>query len=133
MNQPQSAEPSAADLVKRATEQFSELVREELRLARAEMKDKGKKAGIGGGLYGGAGITAFLALQALVATGIAALALVLPVWASGLIVTAILAALAAILALAGRKKTRSAAPLAPEQAAENVRADIQEIKERAQR
>ncbi|WP_349362071.1 phage holin family protein [Streptomyces sp. H27-C3] len=58
----QSAEPSAAELVKRASEQLADLVREEHGLTRTEMKEKGKRAGLGGGLYGGAGLTAFLAL-----------------------------------------------------------------------
>ncbi|HET6859389.1 MAG TPA: phage holin family protein [Streptomyces sp.] len=129
----QSAEPSAAELVKRASEQLAELVREELRLARTEMKEKGKRAGLGGGLYGGAGLTGFLALQALVATAIAALAVVLPVWAGGLIVTGVLAAVAGILALLGRRETRRAAPLAPEEAVASVRTDIEELKGRAHR
>ncbi|MGR8007240.1 phage holin family protein [Streptomyces hypolithicus] len=130
---PESADPSAAELVKRASEQVSELVREELRLAGTEMKMKGKKVGLGGGLFTGVGLTAFLALQALVATAFAALAVALPVWAAGLIVTGVLTAVAAVLALLGRSKTRAATPLAPEEAARSVKTDIQTIKESASR
>ncbi|GGJ78509.1 hypothetical protein GCM10011583_07570 [Streptomyces camponoticapitis] len=99
----QQTEKSAAELVQQASEQLSQLVREELRLATAEMREKGRRAGRGGGLYGGAALVGVLALQALVATVIAALALVLPVWASALIVTAVLAITAAVLAGQGRR------------------------------
>ncbi|MFI6080518.1 phage holin family protein [Streptomyces sp. NPDC051217] len=126
-------EKSAAELVRQTSEQLSELVREELRLATAEMKEKGRRAGRGGGLYGGAALVGVLALQALVATVIAALALVLPVWVSALIVTAVLAMTAAVLAGQGRRETREATPLTPERATASVKADIEEIKERAHR
>lgn len=129
----QQTEKSAAELVQQASEQLSQLVREELRLATAEMKEKGRRASRGGGLYGGAALVGVLALQALVATVIAALALALPVWASALIVTAVLAITAAVLAGQGRRETREAAPLTPERTTESVKADIKEIKERAHR
>lgn len=121
------------ELVSRASQQLSQLVREELRLAQAEMVQKGKRFGVGGGLLGGAGTVAFVGLQALAATAIAALALVLPVWASALIVTVVLLATAGALALAGRGQIRRAAPPAPEQAIDSVKADVAEIKERAKR
>jgi len=124
---------SVGELVSRASQQLSQLVRDEMRLARAEMAQKGKRFGIGGGLLGGAGMVAFLALQALVATVIAALALVLPVWASALIVCVVLLAVAAALAVAGRKQVGQASPPAPEQAIDGVKADVTEIKERAHR
>lgn len=118
-----------------AAQQLTELVRGELRLAQAEMKEKGWHFGMGGGLSGGAGLVGFLALEALVVTAIAALAVPLPVWAATLVVTAGLGAAAAVLALAlaGKRQVDQAAPPAPEQAMENVRADVAEIKERAHR
>ncbi|MFF7241843.1 phage holin family protein [Streptomyces collinus] len=121
------------ELVQRASQQLSELVRGELRLAQAEMKEKGKRYGKGGGLFGGAGLVGFLMLEALVATVIAALAVALPVWAAGLIVTAVLGVVAAVMALTGKKEVSSAAPPAPEQTIENVKADVAEIKESAHR
>ncbi|MFD3525100.1 phage holin family protein [Streptomyces sp. NPDC058653] len=129
----QQTEKSAAELVQQTSEQLSRLVREELRLATAEMKEKGRRAGRGGGLYGGAALAGVLAPKALVATVVAALALVLPVWVSALIVTAVLALTAAVLAGQGRRETREAAPLTPERTAASVRTDIEEIKERAHR
>ncbi|MFI5801607.1 phage holin family protein [Streptomyces sp. NPDC051561] len=121
------------ELVQRASQQLTELVRAELRLAQAEMKEKGKRYGKGGGLFGGAGLVGFLALQALVATAIAALAVALPVWAAALIVTAVLGVIAAVLAKSGKKQVGQAAPPAPQQTIENVKADVAEIKESAHR
>jgi hypothetical protein len=72
-------------------------------------------------------------LQALVATAIAALAVPLPVWAAALIVTAVLGLIAAIMAMSGKKQVDRAAPAAPEQTIENVKADVAEIKESAHR
>ncbi|MFF4398693.1 phage holin family protein [Streptomyces sp. NPDC001480] len=141
--QPPSADPGhstyssgsepVGELVQRASEQLTELVRGELRLAQAEMKEKGKRYGKGGGLFGGAGIVGFLTLQALVATVIAALAVPLPVWAAALIVTAALGVITAVMALTGKKQVDQAAPPAPEQTIENVKADVAEIKGSAHR
>lgn len=122
-----------SELVQRASQQLTALVRSELRLAQAEMKEKGKRYGKGGGLFGGAGLVGFLMLQALVATVIAALAVVLPVWAAGLIVTAALGVVAAVMALTGKKEFSQAAPPTPEQTMKNVKADVAEIKESAHR
>ncbi len=121
------------ELVSQASQQLSQLVREELRLAQAEMSEKGKRFGKGGGMFGGAGVVAFVGLQALAATAIAALALALPVWASALIITGVLFAIAAVLATMGKKQVGRAKPPTPEQAIDSVRADVAEIKERAHR
>ena len=129
----QNHQVSVGELVKRASEQLSAVVRSEMRLAQAEMKEKGKRYGKGGGLFGGAGLVGFLMLQALVATAIAALAVPLPVWAAALIVTAVLGVIAAVMALTGKKQVSRAAPPKPEQTIENVKADVAEIKESAHR
>jgi nitrate/nitrite transporter NarK len=125
-------EPIGA-LVSDASQQISQLVRAEMRLAQAEMTQKGKRLGRGGGLFGGAGLVAVLGLQALVAAAIIALALVLPWWASALIVAAVLFLVAAVLAAAGRKNIKQATPPAPRQTIDSVRADMEEIKGRAHR
>lgn len=130
--QAMGSEP-VGELVQRASQQLTELVRCELRLAQAEMKEKGKRYGKGGGLFGGAGLVGFLMLQALVATVIAALAVVLPVWAAALIVTAVLGVIAAVMALTGKREVAQAAPPTPELTVENVKADAAEIKESAKR
>ncbi|MFD7631151.1 phage holin family protein [Streptomyces sp. NPDC059851] len=121
------------ELVTRASQQISDLVREEMQLARAEMTQKGKRFGVGGGLFGGAGLVGVLAAQALVAGGIAGLALLLPVWVSALVIAALLAAVAAVLAAAGKKQVARAGSPAPAQTIDSVKADVAEIKEKAQR
>lgn len=128
-----SGQEPVGELVQRASQQLTELVRGEMRLAQAEMKEKGKRYGKGGGLFGGAGVVGFLMLQALVATAIAALAVPLPVWAAALIVTAVLGVIAAVMALSGKKQMQQAAPPKPEQTIENVKADVAEIKGSAHR
>lgn len=128
-----SGQEPVGELVQRASQQLTELVRGELRLAQAEMKEKGKRYGKGGGLFGGAGVVGFLMLEALVATAIAALAVPLPVWAAALIVTAVLGVIAAVMAMSGKKQVDQAAPPAPEQTVENVKADVATIKESAHR
>ncbi|WP_329171695.1 phage holin family protein [Streptomyces sp. NBC_01477] len=128
-----SGSEPVGELVQRASQQLTELVRGELRLAQAEMTEKGKRYGKGGGLFGGAGLVGFLMLQALVASAIAGLAVPLPLWAAALIVTAVLGAVAAVLALTGKKQVSRAAPPAPQETIENVKADVAEIKRSAHR
>lgn len=130
---PTAGDEPVSELVQRATTQLTELVRGEMRLAQAEMTQKGKRFGKGGGLFGGAGVLGFVTLQALVATVIAALAVPLPVWAAALIVTAVLAVATVVTALAGRKQVRRAGSPAPQRTIDSVKADVAEIKESAQR
>ncbi|MEU0119799.1 phage holin family protein [Streptomyces bobili] len=121
------------DLVQRASQQLSQLVRDEMRLAQAEMTEKGKRFGKGGGLFGGAGLVGVLTLQALVATVIAALALAVDVWLAALIVTGALAVVTAVMAALGKQQISKASPPTPERTMDSVKADVAEIKEKAQR
>ncbi|MFG3281326.1 phage holin family protein [Streptomyces sp. NPDC048111] len=121
------------ELVQRASHQLTELVRAEMRLAQAELKEKGKRYGKGGGLFGGAGLTGFLTLQALVITAICALAVPLPAWCAALIVTAVLGLVTALLALSGKKEVSRGGPPAPRETVESVKSDVAEIKESARR
>jgi hypothetical protein len=118
------------ELLKELSEQTTTLVRQELELAKAEMAEKGKQAGIGAGMFGGAGVAGLLALGALTASLIAALATGMEVWLAALIVAIAYAAVAAVLALTGRQKTREALPPAPEQAIESTKEDVQWAKTR---
>lgn len=130
--QSRSEEP-VGELVQQASQQLSQLVRDEMRLAQAEMTQKGKRYGRGGGLFGGAGLFGVLTLQALVATAIAALSLTLDVWVAALIITALLAGITAVMAATGKKQIDKAGSPAPEQTVDSVKADMNEIKERAKR
>ena len=119
------------ELVKQLSEQTSTLVRKELELARAEMTEKGKAAGVGAGMFGGAALAGLLAVGALTACLILALAQVMDAWLAALIVAAGYGALAGVLALTGKSKVEEATPLLPEQTKESVRQDVEEVKERA--
>jgi Putative Actinobacterial Holin-X, holin superfamily III len=130
---PPRSEASTAQLVRELSEQTSRLVRQELELAKAELTVKGKRAGLGAGMFGGASLFGLYALGALIASAIAALALALAVWLAALIVTVVLGAVAGVLALQGRSKLRSAVPPVPEGSVKSIKEDVRMTKERAQR
>jgi Putative Actinobacterial Holin-X, holin superfamily III len=121
-----------AELVKQLSEQTSRLARQEVELAKTELVLKGKRAGVGAGMFGGAGAFGFYALGALTAAAILGLATAVSAWLAALIVAAVLAAVAGLLALRGRAKVRQATPPVPEQATESVKEDVQWAKTRAQ-
>jgi Putative Actinobacterial Holin-X, holin superfamily III len=121
------------DLARQLPDQISRLMRDELRLARLEMTQKGKRAGLGAGMLGGGGVVTLYGVAAVLAAVILLLAKVMPAWAGALIVGGALLAGAAALAWFGRIQVRRATPPIPERAAGSVRSDIDEIKERAHR
>jgi uncharacterized membrane protein YqjE len=123
-----SQQPSTAELVSQMSEQVSTLVRDELALARAEMVEKGKKAGVGAGLFGGAGVLAMYGLGALFVTIGAVLAIWLPAWAAALIVTVVLFAAAGIAALIGKKEVSQATPPEPVEAITSAKRDVDAVK-----
>lgn len=126
-------EASTGELLTRLSGQLTDLVKGELELARAELTAKGKRAGVGAGLAGAGGVVALFGLGALVAAAIAALALVLPVWLSAVIVAVVLFAVAGVLALAGRAGLRKAVPPVPQAALESVQSDVATVREAARR
>ena len=124
-------EASTGELVRQAAEQISRLVRDELTLAKAEMTQKGKRVGVGAGLLTGGGLVALYGVAALLAATVLALAEVMPGWLAALIVAVVLLGAAGVLAALGRAKVSQATPLTPEQTVRSVKADIDEVKERA--
>jgi membrane protein len=124
---------SISELVQRLSEQTGQLVRQELRLAQVEMQEKGKRAGIGAGLFGGAGLVALYGMGFLLAAGALLLATALEPWIAVAIVGAALLLIAGVLALTGKKQVEEAAPLAPEQAIDMTKQDVDHIKARAAR
>jgi membrane protein len=116
-------------LVSDATEQISRLVRDEMRLAAAELQQKGKRIGVGAGLFGAAGVLAFYGAAALVAALILGLVTFLVPWLAALIVGVAVLLVAGALALAGKKQVQSAGPLVPEETAASVKTDLNTIKE----
>ena len=126
-------ETSTKELVRELSEQTTTLIRKELALAQLELKEKGKRAGIGGGLFGTAGVLALYGLGALIATAILALATAIDAWLAALIVAVVLFAAAGVAALVGKKQIEQATPPAPEQAIASTKRDVQEVKEHAKR
>jgi uncharacterized membrane protein YqjE len=122
---PALRDESMGELFKQLSDELSNLVRQELRLAQAEMTEKGKQAGIGIGMFGGAGVVSFLALQALTACLVALLATAMDVWIAALIITVVYAAVAGVLAVSGKKQVSEATPPVPEQTAETLKEDVQ--------
>jgi uncharacterized membrane protein YqjE len=119
---------SVSELVQRASEQITTLVRDEIALAKAELTEKGKHAGKGVGLFGGGGVLALYGLGALIATLIIVLDLMMPLWAAALIMTVVLFAVAGVLALLGKKQVTQAVPPQPEAAIRSTKADVDEVK-----
>jgi uncharacterized membrane protein YqjE len=121
------AQQSTSELVQRAAEQVTKLVRDELALARAELTEKGKHAGVGAGLFGGGGVLALYGVGVLIATAVLLLDLAMPAWLAALIVAVVLFIIAGILALIGRKQVKQAVPPMPTAAAESLRADVDAV------
>jgi uncharacterized membrane protein YqjE len=122
------ADQSTAELVQRASEQLSRLVRDEIALAKAELAEKGKHAGIGAGLFGAGGVLALFGIGALITTLIVVFDLFLPLWLAALIIATSLFLIAGILALFGKKQVTKAVPPEPLAAIESVKADVDEVK-----
>jgi MFS family permease len=122
---------STAELVRALSDQSSRLAQMEVELAKAELTEKGKKIGAGAGAFGAAGVVALYMVGALVATVILALSEALDAWLAALIVTVALGAIAAVLALTGKKSVHAGSPPVPERAIDTTKEDIDTAKQRA--
>jgi putative superfamily III holin-X len=123
------AEQSTAELVQTASEQISRLVKDEIALAKAELAEKGKHAGIGIGLFGAGGVFVFYGVGATIATLIIVFDLFLPLWLAALIWTVVLFLAAGILALFGKNQVTKAVPPEPQATIESVKLDVDEVKQ----
>jgi hypothetical protein len=119
------------ELLEQASRQTATLVRQELQLAQLELGQKGKRAGLGAGMFGGAGVVALYGFGALVAAAILLLGTALEPWLAALIIGTGLLVVAGSLALVGKKQVEEATPLTPEQATGSVKRDVGELKARA--
>ena len=102
-----------------------------MELAKAELQEKGKQAGLGAGMFGGAGLFGLAAFAALTTAVIAVLATAVDLWIAALIVAVVYAAVAGVLAMRGKKKVQEAVPPVPEQAKESVKEDVEWVKTQA--
>ena len=119
------------ELVQDLSRQTSTLIRQEMRLAQAELTEKGRHAGKGASMFGGAGVVALYGVGALVAAAVLGLATVLEPWIAGAAIGFGLLLVAGILALTGKRELDEAGPPKPEQAIESVQRDIETVKARA--
>jgi uncharacterized membrane protein YqjE len=124
-------EKPVGELLKQLSQETSLLVRQELDLARAELQQKGREAGAGAGLLGGAGATALVALTALMVTIVAVLDTAMATWLAALITTLLFAAVAGALALVGKNRLKQAGPPVPQQTTDSVKEDVEWVKTRA--
>jgi Putative Actinobacterial Holin-X, holin superfamily III len=122
---------SVGELVQQLSQQTSTLIRQEMRLAQAELVEKGKHAGKGAGMFGGAGLVALYGAGALVAAAIIGIGTLLEPWIAAAIVGVALLAVAGILALTGKKQVDQAGPPKPEKAMASVQRDVDTVKARA--
>ncbi len=123
-----ASDAGVGELVGQMSEQVSRLVRDELRLAQAELKEKGTAAGVGIGLFGGAGIIAAYGLGVLIAAAVLGLATVMSAWLAALIVGVAVLAIAGIVALVGKNRVAKATPPLPSGAVEGVKRDVEALK-----
>ena len=124
---------SIGHLVQRLSQQTATLVRQEMRLAQVELQEKGRRAGRGAGMFGGAGIVALYGAGALIAAAILLIGTAVEPWLAAVIVGVVLLALAGLLALLGKKQVQQATPPKPERAMESVQRDVEHVKESARR
>jgi len=124
-----ASEVSVGELVSRASEQLTTLVRDEMRLAQTELAQKGRRSGVGLGLFGGAGAVAWFGAGALVAAVIFGLSLVVAPWLAAVIVGLALLLIASVLAIIGKREMSQATPVLPEESMQSVRRDVEAVKD----
>ena len=126
-HEPQEGQPLGA-LVNQLSQQIPELIRSEMRLAQAEVAQKGKRAGVGIGMFSIAGLLAFFAVASLVTTAILGLTYVVDPWLAALIVALLLLVAAVLVGVVGRNKVAEAGPAVPERAMQGIKDDIATVK-----
>jgi uncharacterized membrane protein YqjE len=116
---------SMGELLRQLSQETTRLVHQELELAKAELQQKGKQAGAGAGMFGGAGALGLAALGALTACFILALNAIMPAWLAALLVAVVYGIIAFVLVKQGQAKLKQATPPVPEQTIETVKEDVE--------
>ena len=119
------------DLIRRLRDDVAAVVRAEIELAKTEVTEKVRTQGKAAALIAVAAAFALLALLAFEAGAIAGLATAVPLWASALIVGAVLLLIAALLAWLGIRASRKAGMPTPDAAIIEAKATVDELKEEA--
>jgi hypothetical protein len=116
---------SLGELLRQLSQETTQLVHQELELAKAELQHKGKQAGAGAGMFGGAGALGLAALGALTACFILALNAIMPAWLAALIVAVVYGIIVFVLVKQGQARMKRATPPVPEQTIETVKEDVE--------
>ena len=119
------------ELLKRLANETGTLVRQEIALARAEMRDKAKAAGGGIAMIGVAAVIGLMAAGAVTAMFILALATAMPGWVAALIVAVVLGLVAFVLIRRGTDTMKRAMPPVPQDSMEQAKEDVQWVTARA--
>src|SRR5688500_11117502 len=106
----EEADKPLGELVQDLSRQTSTLIRQEMRLAQAELAEKGRHAGKGAGMFGGAGLVALYGVGALVAAAILGLATLLEPGIAAAAIGVGLLVIPGVLTLAGQKRTEPDGP-----------------------
>ncbi|WP_228942730.1 phage holin family protein [Nocardioides sp. Leaf374] len=110
---PDGGQRSLGEIVGDITQDLTTLVRQELDLAKTEMKQEAGRAGKGAGLLGGAGVAGSNLLLFLSAAAMFGLDAVLPLWLAALVVALVWGVVAGVLALTGKKALQQSNPQLP--------------------
>lgn len=121
---------SVGDLLGNVTSDVSRLMRQEVALAKAEIKEEAAKAGKASGLLGGAGAVGYLVLVFLSLALMFTLDNVMGIGWAALLTAVILGVIAAVLFVIGRNKFKQVNPK-PEQTVETLKEDVQWAKNRS--
>ena len=121
-------EPTLGELLGGLVSNMQDLIRGEVALAKQEVKDEAKQAGVGAGLLAGAGVLGLVGLIFVGLTLTYALTLVLPSWAAALIVAALFLIVGVGLYRLGRQRLERVDPV-PRQTIESLKEDTEWIKQ----
>lgn len=119
-----TGERSVAEIVQAVMRDIGEVIRGEVRLAKAEMGEKASRASKSGVLFGGAALCGLMGFAALVCAAIAALSMVVSTWVAALIVGAFLLCVAGALFVGGRAKLKELTPV-PERTVQTIKDDVE--------
>ncbi len=131
MSNPQMIDRSLSTIVKDLSADLGRLMQSEIALAKTELQQNISRIGKGAGLFGGAGVVGIFAVEFLLLAAMFGIAVALPFWAAALIVGVVLAIVAGVLAMTG-KKDIAGVSVVPKQTIENVKTDIKAVKDDVQ-
>lgn len=117
-------ERSAGELLSAVTSDLQTLFRQEVELAKTEIREEGAKAGKAAGMYGGAGFGGYMVALFLSLAAVFGLANVMDAGWAAVIVAAVWAGIAAVLYVMGRSRMREVSPK-PEQTMQTLKEDAQ--------